>query len=194
MNSESVDLIATDPPFDTKRIHNAPLDLRTAQQQFDDRWRWDEVTDEWHDLIAADYPSIRKIIESAVLIEGGTVDERTGKINTGNTRNSVAAYIAWMAPRIIEMHRLLKPEGTIYLHCNHAANSYLRLLMDSIFGKNRFRNEIIWCYRGGGCRNGISHESTTPYSAIPSLPTNPIASPSMLMKYGLTIRWNYLNA
>lgn len=150
MNSDSIDLIATDPPFDTKRIHNAPLGSRAAQQEFDDRWRWDDVTDEWQDLIAADYPAVRKLIESAVIIEGGTVDERTGKIDTGKTKNSVAAYIAWMAPRLIEMHRILKPEGTLYLHCNHAANSYLRLLLDSIFGKNRFRNEVIWCYRGGG--------------------------------------------
>jgi len=144
MNSESVDLIATDPPFNTKRIHNAPLGSRTAQQRYDDRWKWDEVTDEWQDLIAADYPVIKEIIEAAAVIEGGSIDHRTGKISTGRIKNSIAAYIAWMAPRVIEMYRLLKPTGSLYLHCDPAANSYLRLLLDSVFGRPKFRSEIIW--------------------------------------------------
>lgn len=144
MNSQSVDLIATDPPFNTKRIFNAPLGSRTAQQRYDDRWRWDQVTDKWHDLIAADHPVIKEIIEAAAVIEGGSIDRRTGKISTGRIKNSIAAYIAWMAPRVIEMHRLLKPTGSLYLHCDPAANSYLRLLLDSIFGRARFRNEIVW--------------------------------------------------
>ena len=144
LNSESVDLIATDPPFDTKRLHNAPMGSKSAGQQFDDRWRWDEVTDEWHDVIASAHPAIKEIIEAAAVIEGGSVDAITGAVDTGRTQNSIAAFIAWMAPRVVEMHRLLKPTGSIYLHCNHAANSYLRLLLDAVFGRHNFGAEIIW--------------------------------------------------
>ena len=144
MNSDSVDLIATDPPFNTKRQFNAPMGSRAAGQQFNDRWRWDEVTGEWQDLIATRHPAIKEIIEAAVVIEGGTV---SGGIDTGRTKNSIAAFLVWMAPRLIEMKRILKPTGSIYLHCDATANSYLRLLMDAIFGRDNFRNEVIWSYR-----------------------------------------------
>lgn len=142
IDSESIDLIATDPPFNSKRSFNAPLGSKAAEQKFDDRWRWDEVTDEWHDVIAADHPAIKELIEAAAVIEGGTVSS-SGKVETGVT-DSIAAFLAWMAPRVVEMHRVLKPTGSFYLHCDDAANSYLRLLLDGIFGKNRFRNEIVW--------------------------------------------------
>lgn len=143
MDSESVDCIATDPPFNSKRIHNAPLGSRSAAQRFDDRWRWDEVTDEWHDLIATDHPAIKEIIEAAAVIEGGAVDRDTGRIDTGRVRNSIAAYIAWMAPRVVEMHRLLKPSGVLFMHCDWQANAYLRLLLDALFGRRRFINEVV---------------------------------------------------
>ena len=142
IESESIDLIATDPPFNSKRSFNAPLGSRAAKQKFEDRWRWDEVTDEWHDVIAADHPAIKELIEAAVTIEGGTI-EPNGKVNIGVT-DSMAAFLAWMAPRIVEMRRILKPTGSLYMHCDDAANSYLRLLLDAVFGRNRFRNEIVW--------------------------------------------------
>ena len=141
MNSESVDCIATDPPFNAKRVFNAPLGSRSAEQRFDDRWRWDEVTDEWHDLIASDHPAVKEIIEAAAVIEGGRVDHRTGKISTG-AKNSIAAFLAYMAPRIVEMRRLLKPTGVLFLQCDTEANAYLRLLLDAVFGRARFINEI----------------------------------------------------
>lgn len=142
MNSESVDCIATDPPFNKKRIFNAPLGSRQAEQRFDDRWRWDEVTDEWQDLIATDHPAIKEIIEAAVVIEGGSIDHRTGKIDTGRVRNSIAAYLAYMAPRVVEMHRLLKPTGVLFMQCDTEANAYLRMLLDAVFGRRNFINEI----------------------------------------------------
>ena len=142
MDSEAVDCIATDPPFNAKRIFNAPLGSKSASQRFDDRWRWDEVTDEWQDLIASDYPSIKEIIEAAAVIEGGRIDHRTGKITTG-AKNSIAAYLAYMAPRIVEMRRVLKPKGVLFLQCDTEANAYLRLLLDAVFGRSRFINEIV---------------------------------------------------
>lgn len=156
MNSESVDLIATDPLFNSKRIYNAPLGSKAANQQFDNRWKWDEVTDEWHDLIATSHPMIKRLIETAVIIENGSVDDNTGKIDTGRTKNSLAAFLAWMAPRLIEMHRILKPTGSLYLHCDSSANSYLKLLLDAVFGRSQFRDEIIW-HRTGGAAKGSQH-------------------------------------
>ena len=149
IESESIDLIATDPPFNSKRSFNAPLGSRAAKQKFEDRWRWDEVTDEWHDVIAADHPAIKELIEAAVVIEGGSIDRKTGAIDTGRVENSIAAYIAWMAPRLVEMKRILRPTGSLYLHCDPAANSYLRLLLDAVFGRENFRNEIVWQRRYG---------------------------------------------
>ena len=143
MNSEAVDCIATDPPFNAKRIFNAPLGSKSAAQRFDDRWRWDEVTDEWQDLIASDHPAIKEIIEAAAVIEGGGINQRTGKITTG-AKNSIAAYLAYMAPRIVEMHRVLKPTGVLFMQCNWEADSYLRLLLDAVFGRGKMINEIAW--------------------------------------------------
>ena len=143
MDSETVDCIATDPPFNAKRIFNAPLGSRSAKQRFDDRWRWDEVTDEWHDVLAVDHQAIKEIVEAAAVIEGGSVDRHTGQISTGRVTNSIAAYLAWMAPRIVEMHRVLKPTGVLFMHCDTEANSYLRLLLDAVFGRSLLINELV---------------------------------------------------
>ena len=67
----------------------------------------DEVTHEWHDLIASEHPAVKEIIEAAAVIEGGRIDHCTGRIDTGKRQNSIAAYLAYMAPRIVEMHRIL---------------------------------------------------------------------------------------
>ncbi|MDE0045379.1 MAG: DNA methyltransferase [bacterium] len=175
MNSESVDCIATDPPYNAKRLFNAPLGSRAAEQRFDDRWHWDEVTDEWYDLIATDHPAIKEIIEAAAVIEGGRVDRNTGKISTGRVRNSIAAYLAWMAPRIVEMHRLLKPTGVLFLQCNWEADSYLRLLLDAVFGRDKLINEIAW----------KSHPSKG--LAKRRLPRNH----GTILAYGKTMKWKW---
>lgn len=158
MDSESVDLIATDPPYNSKRMHNAPMGSRAAKQKFDDRWRWDDITDEWHDLIASEYSAIKEIIEAAAVIEGGTIDRKTGHIDTGRVKNSIAAFLVWMAPRIVEMRRILKPTGSIYLQCDPEASHYIKLLMDAIFKRNNFRNEIIW-ERVKGAGKTTQHEA-----------------------------------
>ena len=141
---ESIDLIATDPPFNAKRVFNAPLGSKAAKQRFDDRWKWDDVTDEWNHLFASNNPAIKEIIEAAAVIEGGKINRDTLDIETGRVKNSIAAFLCWMAPRLVEMHRVLKPTGSLYLHCDPSANSYLRLLLDGIFGRQNFRNEIVW--------------------------------------------------
>ena len=176
MNSESIDLIATDPPFDSKRVHNSlSKDSRASKQQFDDRWRWDEVTDEWHDVIAAAHPAIKEIIEAAAVIEGGSIDHRTGRIDTGRRINSIAAYLAYMAPRIVEMRRILKPTGSLWLQCDHKANSYLRLLLDAVFGRNQFINEVV------------RQRAEAKGNATRRMPNNH----DMILVYGKTAKWKW---
>ena len=77
------------------------------------------------------------------------------------------SYLIMMAVRLLEMHRILKPTGSIYLHCDPTASHYLKLLMDAVFGQNNFRNEIVWCYRGGGSPKkdfGRRHDALLRYS------------------------------
>ena len=85
-----------------------------------------------------DYPAVHAVIQA---------------VEACATENE-AAYIAFMAVRLIECRRVLKPTGSIYVHCDWHASSYLRMLMDAVFGAERFRNEIIWAYRGGGSTKG----------------------------------------
>ena len=141
INSGSVDLVATDPPFNSKRVFDAPVTSSAAGSSFTDKWRWDEVAGEWYDLLATEHAGVKEVIEAAAVIEGGAVN---GGVDTGRAKNSIAAYLCWLAPRLIEMKRVLKPAGTIWLHCDDAADSYLRLLMDAIWGRAAFQNAVTW--------------------------------------------------
>ena len=94
MTSESIDLIATDPPFNTGKV------WRGKAGEFKDKFK------------------------------------------------DVETFTAWMCERAVEMHRILKPTGSLYLHCDQTASHYLKVMLDKVFGKNNFENEIIWCYAG----------------------------------------------
>ncbi len=128
MNSESVDLIATDPPFNKGRdFHATPDSLAGAK--FQDRWSWErDVHGEWTDQITDDYPRLMEAIESARYAHS----------------DGMGAFMCFMAVRFLEMRRILKPTGSIYLHCDHTASHYLKAVMDAIFGWKNFRNEIVW--------------------------------------------------
>lgn len=132
MNSETVDLVYLDPPFNSKRIYNAPLGSEAAGAAFDDTWSMDGVKSEWADLQEHADPVMHHTIVGA----GLSADE------------SMQAYLTFMAPRLQELHRILKPNGSLYLHCDPTASHYLKQLLDTIFGRSRFVNEIIWCYTG----------------------------------------------
>ena len=133
MNSESVDLIATDPPFKKDRDFHAVPDSLAAGAKFEDRWSWaKDVHDEWVDQITDDWPKLMEAIESARYAHS----------------DGMGAFMCFMAVRLLEMRRVLKPAGSIYLHCDHTASHYLKAVMDAIFGRQRFRNEIIWHYSG----------------------------------------------
>ncbi|MDR2905353.1 MAG: HNH endonuclease [Helicobacteraceae bacterium] len=131
LNSNLVDLIYLDPPFNTKRFYSAPVGSKSAGASFKDMWTWADVNEAYLETLAGRYPSLTKFIVSVGGIHG----------------KAMMAYLTYMAQRIIEMHRVLKDTGSLYLHCDPTASHYLKLLLDEIFGKNNFRNEIVWHYR-----------------------------------------------
>ena len=142
MNSETVDLIATDPPFNKGRDFHATPDSLAAGASFKDRWTWEnDVQQEWIEKIADDWPAIKELAESAEACYG----------------EDMAAFLVWMGIRLLEMRRVLKPTGCITLHCDHSAGAYLKMLMDAIFGRAQFRNDIVWCYppKGNGPKYGF---------------------------------------
>ncbi|MDR1739096.1 MAG: HNH endonuclease [Candidatus Symbiothrix sp.] len=134
LNSNLVDLIYLDPPFNSKRFYSAPVGSRAAGSSFKDMWTWQDVNEKYLETLAGKYPALTDFIAAAGVMHS----------------KAMAAYLTYMAQRIVEMHRVLKDTGSIYLHCDPTASHYLKGLLDEIFGKNNFRNEIVWCYRGGG--------------------------------------------
>ena len=128
LNSESVDLIYLDPPFNSNRNYAAPVGSRAAGAAFKDTWTLSDLDTAWMGLIADEQPAMYKVIETAGLTHG----------------KGMQSYLCMMAVRLLEMRRVLKDTGSIYLHCDPTASHYLKLLMDSIFGDSNFRNEIIW--------------------------------------------------
>ena len=124
--SESVDLIYLDPPFNSKRLYNAFIG-GAQWVAFDDTWRWHEAVDDFHDV--ASQPRLAGMIEGLRMMLG---------------EGPQLAYLSYMANRLVECHRVLKPTGSIYLHCDPTMSHYLKAVMDGIFGKGNFRNEIVW--------------------------------------------------
>ena len=125
MNSESIDLIYLDPPFNSKQNYAAPIGSKAAGAEFKDTWTLNDVNVAWLDLIEAKHSRLRRVIGAAMT-------------------SSDKSYLIYMAVRLLEMKRLLKSSGSIYLHCDPTMSHYLKLVMDSIFGKAMFRNEITW--------------------------------------------------
>lgn len=130
MDDESVDLIYLDPPFNKKKDFIAPIGSKAEGAEFKDWWTMDDVKDEEIGEIGEKYPPISELIKTAGDISG----------------ESHRSYLIVMAIRFIEMKRILKPTGSIYLHCDPTMSHWLKLLMDAIFGSKNFRNEIIWHY------------------------------------------------
>ena len=128
MNSDSVDLIYLDPPFNSNRNYSAPIGSEAAGAAFKDTWTLSDVDEAWHGEIAEAHPVLYGVIDSAGQAHG----------------KGMKSYLIMMAVRLLEMRRLLKPTGSIYLHCDDAAAHWLRVLMDAVLGRGMFRNEIIW--------------------------------------------------
>lgn len=132
INSNSIDLIYLDPPFNTGKEFHAPIGSTAEGAKFSDIWSPDSVKDEWHNEINDKYPTLYKYLDAV-----GEFSNRSEKY-----------YLIYMAVRLLEMRRILKETGSIYLHCDPASSHYLKLLMDVVFGHVQFRNEIVWAYTG----------------------------------------------
>ena len=143
MASETVDLVYLDPPFNSNRnyriVLREPDDVRPSAPlpAFEDVWNWDDVAEALLEELLRDYV-------------GQPAADAVSGLLTLVGRCQLMAYLVNMTPRILEIRRLLKPTGSIYLHCDPTASHYLKVVMDAVFGRENFRNEIIWCYRGGG--------------------------------------------
>ena len=123
MDTGTIDLIATDPPFNSER------DFHAEEGEFQDRWRWDkDVHQQWVDDLSLNHPRVFHVIEGSRLSHS----------------DNIGAFLCFMAVRLLEMKRVMKPTGCIYLHCDPTASHYLKELMDAVFGVNNFRNEIVW--------------------------------------------------
>ena len=131
MNDECVDLIYLDPPFNSNRNYEAPIGSQAASAAFKDTWTLDDIDVHEHGELADRNPAAYTVIEAARQAHG----------------KSMMSYLIFMAVRLLEMKRVLKPNGSIYLHCDPTASHYLKLLMDGVFGQVNFRNEIVWCYK-----------------------------------------------
>ena len=139
IDSDCVDLIYLDPPFNKKKEFTAPIGSSAEGASFSDIFREEDVKDEWLLDIKEDHYFIHDLLSTVKTIEG---------------RSSYNfCYLAYMAIRLLECHRILKSTGSIYLHCDSTMSHYLKLLLDCIFGEANFRNEIIWCYTGPGIAN-----------------------------------------
>ena len=128
MNSESVDLIYLDPPFNSNRNYAAPIGSEAAGAAFKDTWTLDDVDEAWHGEIADRDPILYAIIDAAGYAHG----------------RGMKSYLIMMAVRLMEMRRILKDTGSIYLHCDPVASHYLKTLLNAIFGAANFRSDITW--------------------------------------------------
>ena len=140
LDDEIADAIITDPPFNSNRFYEHNFGSKTTDKKgkkrpgFKDIWTMDRERAEEHQLLRKAHHDLYQLCEFA------------------QTAHSVSmkAYLTFMSVRIVECHRLLKETGSMFLHCDPTANGYLRMLMDCVFGKENFLNEIIWSYSSGG--------------------------------------------
>ena len=136
-DSNSVHLIYLDPPFNSKRDYNVIFRDETGSaspaqiKAFSDTWKWHMAVDTYKEVIA----------------QGGMVSKLLGAMHDAIGQNDVMAYLSMMALRLKELHRVLHPDGSLFLHCDPTASHYLKLLLDALFDKTNYRNEIIWHYR-----------------------------------------------
>ena len=147
IESESVDLIYLDPPFNSNASYNmlfkAPdgSDSDAQINAFDDTWSWGPSAEE----------AVAWVRDSGHHKTYDLLDTMRGFLG----ENDMMAYLAMMAARLIELHRVLKPTGSLYLHCDPTASHYLKLLLDGVFGARSYRNEIVWR------RTGVHGDSKT---------------------------------
>jgi DNA modification methylase len=143
IRDESVDLIYLDPPFNSQREYNVIFKEKTGaeavsqQQAFIDSWDWSQAADTYDELLKA----------------GGPLTNIMTALHAVFGPSNFLAYLSMMAARLVSLHRVLKPKGSIYLHCDPTASHYLKMIMDAVFGADKFRSEIVW-KRSGAHNDG----------------------------------------
>lgn len=177
----SVDLVYLDPPFNSKRDYNVLFaeqdgSRSTAQiKAFGDTWRWDRAS-------AAAY---EEIVEG-----GGNISRAMQGFRQVAGESDILAYLSMMVPRLVELHRVLKSTGSLYLHCDPTASHYLKILLDAIFGPRNFQNEVVWWYRkwSKSTNHFLRNHDVLPfYSKDPKHTFNILQvplSPSTLRRFG----------
>ena len=151
INSDCIDLIYLDPSFNSNRAYEAPVRSKAAGAMFRDAWTLDDLDVEWLGGIGEENPRVYSVITASRLTNG----------------KGMQSYLCMMAVRLMEMHRILKATGSIYLHCDPTASHYLKLIKDAIFGEENFRNEIVWKRTGshGGAKRWVPiHDTILVYS------------------------------
>ena len=136
IKSESIDLVYLDPPFNSKRDYNllfkTPKGLDSDAQitAFDDSWHWGAQAErEFSELLRQQNTDVAEMIQS---------------LRRFLKESDMMAYLVMMANRLVELHRVLKPSGSLYLHCDPTASHYLKIVLDTVFGAENFKNEVIW--------------------------------------------------
>jgi site-specific DNA-methyltransferase (adenine-specific) len=134
--SESVDLVYLDPPFNSNRNYNVLFKDESGTESqaqitaFEDTWHWNEgAARTYREMLSDAPPRVSRMVEALHDFVG---------------ENQMMAYLVMMAARLVELHRVLKPTGSLYLHCDPTASHYLKVVLDTVFDPRNFRNEIIW--------------------------------------------------
>ena len=130
MEDVSVDLVYLDPPFNSNRNYEAPIGSEAAGASFKDAWYLEDTDDEWWGMLADGHPALYRVIDAAGAAMG----------------KGSKAYCIYMAVRLLELRRVLKDTGSIWLHCDPTMSHPLKMMMDAIFGRRNFVNEVLWCY------------------------------------------------
>jgi site-specific DNA-methyltransferase (adenine-specific) len=169
---DTVDLIYLDPPFNSAANYNVLFQEKTGEKSaaqitaFEDTWHWGaEAEDAYHDLVTSGPEPLVTLMQTLRAFLGP---------------NDMMAYLTMMAPRLVELHRVLKETGSIYLHCDPTASHYLKLLMDAVFGPVNFRSEIIWkrtSAHNSAKRYGPVHDTIFFYTKSEVFTWNPIYQP-----------------
>ncbi|MBA7586145.1 hypothetical protein ES708_28141 [subsurface metagenome] len=140
--SESVDLIYLDPPFNSNATYNVLFQEKTGEKSvaqitaFEDTWHWGMESEyAYQEVVKVGPKKLADLLQAMRTFLG---------------QNDMMAYLVMIAQRMVELHQVLKPTGSIYLHCDPTASHYLKLMMDAVFGFKQFQNEVIWHYQTGG--------------------------------------------
>ncbi len=180
VKDETVDLIYLDPPFNSKADYNVLFKTNLGEDSaaqagaFKDTWEWDEAAAQaYHELMTSPRvpTNLRNLMEALKVFLTG---------DTSKKGNSMMAYLCMMALRLVELHRVLKPTGSLYLHCDPTASHYIKLILDAVFGHISFRNEIVWkrtTAHSDGKRCGRIHDIIFFYSKSKDYTWNKVYQP-----------------